>query len=96
MQFLDMIRNETGQIDLLKIEQLDEHISVKKTTLEEEYEAVVREKKEKKKNQRHEYAVGLLVSIGQELLSTFAHQNHRKVRIALDFANKNISLGNCL
>jgi len=52
MQFLDMIRNETGQIDLLKIEQLDEHISVKKTTLEEEYEAVVREKKEKKKNKK--------------------------------------------
>ena len=52
MEFLEMIRNESGQIDLLKIDQLDDHITVKKTALEEEYEAFVREKKEKKKNKK--------------------------------------------
>jgi hypothetical protein len=36
----------------LKIDQLDDQISVKKTAIEEEYEAFVREKKEKKKNKK--------------------------------------------
>ena len=52
VEFLEMIRNESGQIDFLKIDLLDQHINVKKTALEEEYEAHMREKKEKKKNKK--------------------------------------------
>jgi hypothetical protein len=37
---------------VLKIDQLDDHITVKKSAIEEEFEAARREKKEKKKNKK--------------------------------------------
>jgi hypothetical protein len=48
LEFYDIIRNESGQIDLLKVHDLDQHIVVKKAAIEEEYEIKRIEKKIKK------------------------------------------------
>ncbi len=52
MDFVEIILNESGQIDLLKIDSIDQHISVKKSAIEQEYEAARKERKEKKKNKQ--------------------------------------------
>ena len=52
IEFMEMIKNESGQIDVIRVDQLDYHISVKKTAIEQEFEAARKERKEKKKDKK--------------------------------------------
>lgn len=52
IEFMEMIKNESGQIDVIRVDQLDYHISVKKTVIEQEFEAARKERKDKKKEKK--------------------------------------------
>jgi hypothetical protein len=52
MNMYDEVKNDDGEIDHMKLEHIDDKINLKKSTLEEEYEAR-REKVMKKKFKKH-------------------------------------------